>query len=44
MLFVLHYVFADVADVVNAVLYLLSDSASMIHGSFLTVDGGFTVT
>jgi len=35
--------FAEVSDVVDPVLYLLSDSASMVHGAFLMVDGGFTV-
>jgi len=29
--------------VVNAVLYLLSDSAAMINGVTLAVDGGFLV-
>ena len=33
--------FAEVEDVVNAVLYLLSDKADMINGSTLAVDGGF---
>ena len=31
------------SDIVNAVLFLLSDNSSMINGTFLTVDGGFTV-
>lgn len=35
--------FADEIDVVNAVLYLLSDSAAMINGVTLPVDGGFLV-
>jgi len=34
----------EVADVVGPVLYLLSDEANMIHGHFLMVDGGYTVT
>ena len=33
--------FAEVKDVVHAVLYLLSDQADMINGSTLAVDGGF---
>ena len=33
--------FAEVKDVVHAVLYLLSDQADMITGSTLAVDGGF---
>eukprot|EP00049_Salpingoeca_infusionum_P001241 m.46540 g.46540 ORF g.46540 m.46540 type:complete len:254 (-) comp10931_c0_seq2:56-817(-) len=33
--------FAEEEDVVNAILFLLSDKASMIHGAFLPVDGGF---
>jgi L-xylulose reductase len=35
--------FAEVSEVVNPVLYLLSDGASMIHGTILMVDGGFQV-
>ena len=34
----------EVDDVVNAVLFLLSDSAAMINGSTLPVDGGFLVS
>jgi L-xylulose reductase len=33
--------FAEIADVEDAVLFLLSDSAQMITGSCLPVDGGF---
>jgi len=33
--------FAEVNEVVEAVLFLLSDKASMINGVFLPVDGGF---
>lgn len=33
--------FAEVNDVVDAILYLLSDSAAMINGVTLLVDGGF---
>jgi len=31
------------SDIVNAVLFLLSDSAAMINGVTLSVDGGFSV-
>lgn len=34
--------FAEVDEVVNAVLFLLSDNASMTTGSTLPVDGGFS--
>ena len=33
--------FADVEEVVDAVVYLLSDRAAMINGVTLPVDGGF---
>ncbi|XP_070401438.1 L-xylulose reductase isoform X1 [Nothobranchius furzeri] len=33
--------FAEVEDVVNAILFLLSDGSRMIHGVTLPVDGGF---
>ncbi|XP_077979413.1 L-xylulose reductase-like [Glandiceps talaboti] len=33
--------FAEVEDVVNAVVYLLSDKADMITGNLLPIDGGF---
>jgi L-xylulose reductase len=33
--------FGEVAEVVDAVLYLLSDKASMITGTCLPIDGGF---
>uniref|UniRef100_A0A8C5Q867 Dicarbonyl and L-xylulose reductase n=1 Tax=Leptobrachium leishanense TaxID=445787 RepID=A0A8C5Q867_9ANUR len=33
--------FAEVEDVVNSILFLLSDKSSMITGSCLPVDGGF---
>lgn len=32
----------EVEDVVNAVLWLASDSAAFMHGSLMTVDGGWT--
>jgi len=34
--------FAEVEDVVNAVVFLLSDQAAMINGVMLPVDGGWT--
>lgn len=36
--------FAEVEDIVNATLYLLSDKASMINGLIMPVDGGITAT
>lgn len=33
--------FAEVGEIVDAVLFLLSDRASMINGVYLPVDGGF---
>lgn len=33
--------FAEVEDVVNAVIFLLSDKAGMINGTHLPIDGGF---
>lgn len=33
--------FAEVEEVVDAVLFLLSDKASMCNGVYLPVDGGF---
>jgi len=33
--------FAEVEDVVNAVMFLLSDKAAMINGTTLPVDGGY---
>ncbi len=35
---------AEVSEVTNAALYLLSDKADMITGAFLPVDGGFLCT
>lgn len=35
--------FADECDVVNAVLFLLSDQAAMINGVTLPIDGGYLV-
>ena len=34
--------FAYPKDVSNAVLFLASDEAAMIHGEVLLIDGGFT--
>lgn len=39
-----HSRFGEVHEVVNAVLFLLSDDASMSNGSHLPVDGGFLAT
>ncbi|KAM3964544.1 D-erythrulose reductase-like [Aphomia sociella] len=36
--------FGEVSEVVSAVLFLLSDKASMINGVLLPVDGGFLAT
>lgn len=36
--------FAEVQEVVDAVLYLCSDRASMIHGVCLPVDGGALIS
>jgi len=36
--------FAEVAEIVNPVLFLLSDAASMITGAMLMVDGGYTIS
>lgn len=33
--------FAEVDDVVNAIIYLLSDESDMVNGHLLPVDGGF---
>ena len=33
--------FAEVEDVVNAIVYLLSDSSDMVNGHLLPVEGGF---
>lgn len=35
------FFFAEVEEVVSAIVYLLSDKASMINGTILPVDGGF---
>jgi len=34
--------FADPDDVVNGIIFLLSDNARLINGTILPVDGGFT--
>ncbi|CAB3995569.1 L-xylulose reductase [Paramuricea clavata] len=36
--------FSEVDEVVNAIVFLLSDKASMIHGVTLPVDGGYLAT
>ncbi|XP_069786303.1 L-xylulose reductase [Narcine bancroftii] len=33
--------FAEIEDVVNAIIFLLSDKSAMINGAILPVDGGF---
>jgi L-xylulose reductase len=35
--------FAQVDDVVNVVMFLLSDLSNMVHGAVIPVDGGFSV-
>lgn len=34
-------IFAEVSEVIDAIVYLLSDRSSMINGVALPVDGGF---
>ncbi len=34
--------FADPAEVAATIAFLLSDAAGMIHGTCVTVDGGFS--
>ena len=36
--------FAEVEDIVNPVMFLLSDNSDMINGTMLPVDGGFLAT
>ncbi|XP_069511418.1 L-xylulose reductase [Ambystoma mexicanum] len=36
--------FAEMDDVVNTILFLLSDKSAMIHGATLPIDGGFLAT
>ena len=36
--------FAEVEEVVGPILFLLSDSSSMVNGTALPVDGGFLAT
>ena len=36
--------FAEVEDVTNCILFLLSDKAAMVNGVTLPVDGGFLAT
>lgn len=37
-------IFAEVSEVIDAIVYLLSDRSSMINGVALPVDGGFLAT
>lgn len=32
----------EVSDIVNPILFLLSDESAMINGAILPIDGGFT--
>ena len=34
--------FAEVIDIVNVIIFLLSDKAAMIHGAIIPIDGGVT--
>jgi L-xylulose reductase len=36
--------FAEVEEVIHAILFLMSDKSSMINGITLPVDGGFLAT
>ncbi|PIK50267.1 hypothetical protein BSL78_12836 [Apostichopus japonicus] len=36
--------FAEIEDVTNVVLFLLSDKSAMMNGAILPIDGGFTIT
>lgn len=40
----LFYSIAEVEEVVNVILFLLSDKASMVNGVTLPVDGGYLVS
>lgn len=42
--FTYFYPFTEVAEVVDAVVFMLSDRSSMISGAALPVDGGFLAT
>ena len=42
-IFTITFILTEVNEVVDAILYLLSDKASMINGICLPVDGGRTV-
>lgn len=37
------FYFPEVEEVVDCVVYLLSNRASMVHGTLLPVEGGFLV-
>ena len=41
LLIFFYFLTQGVEDVVNAVLYLLSDKSDMINGTTLPIDGGF---
>ena len=36
------FVVSEVSDVVNAILFLLSDQSMYVNGAFIPVDGGLT--
>lgn len=38
------FCYTEEEDVVEAIIFLLSDNAAMVHGCALPVDGGFLVT
>ena len=38
------FLIAEIDEVVHAIIFLLSDKASMIHGVTLPVDGGYLAT
>lgn len=43
-MFTSFFSFGEVSEVVNAVVFLLSERASMINGVELPIDGGFLAT
>lgn len=44
LIFYFNFRFSEVHEVVNAIIFLLSDKASMINGVELPIDGGFLAT